>query len=54
MALLAPVALGGLAYALTSRLIPNLGPAFVAKGLKGIDQLKGYEPGKGVAMFAAS
>ena len=54
MALLAPVAIGGLAYALTSRLIPNLGAAFVAKGLKGVDQLKGYEAGKGVALSACA
>jgi hypothetical protein len=41
-ALVASSALSGLAYVLVDALIPRLGPNFVAKGLKGVDQLKGY------------
>jgi hypothetical protein len=41
-AVVASSALSGIAYVLVDALIPRLGPNFVAKGLKGIDQLKGY------------
>jgi UDP-N-acetylglucosamine--dolichyl-phosphate N-acetylglucosaminephosphotransferase len=40
--LLACLGVSALAYTLTAWLVPRLGPSFVAKGLKGIDMLKGY------------
>lgn len=43
-ALAASVALSTCAGLTTAALVARVGPAFVRKGLKGVDMLKGYPP----------